>query len=498
MAALKIPPRFTLFLLILLAFLLRLPNLGYSFYGDEMFSLVRDSNHLLTDSCDRARPLYFSLLFLWRTIGFDGEVGLRLLSVVFGVLSVPLAWTIGHRIGGRGFAIGYSLLLATSPLHVEFSQELRMYSLIALASFAQLACYMHYRESGRRSALVFGTLAGLVGMYSHPFYCFYLLGFALLALLDRHTIRLMPFGISLFAIALLYLPNVANFFWLQSTFDVGFFQLHLLSVLLKLAAAFSVGFNLFRLADLAQGRGIGWEILADNRLYVLLCILVFGLLLIGAIRGMTRSDGRFMLYSTTALLVFPALVMYGLEIATYKNVVMAKFSIFLLPQALLVFAWGFQKLRLRALQIGVGVAYGFLIIAALGHFYTDPVHYGRRSNWRAAAALVQERAGREVAVVLIRDWKYYLLDYYGIHSRPYWLLVDSPKNITDYAPYLREKLAGKREVYYLREDDVQNANDPDDLILKTLREMSAVESTIHYNPRFELYHFRLAASYVDS
>lgn len=213
---------------------------------------------------------------------------------------------------------------------------------------------------------------------------------------------------------------------------------------------------------------------------------------------MTRSDGRFMLYSTTALLVFPALAMYGLEMATYKNVVMAKFSIFLLPQTLLVFAWGLQKLRLRPLQVGVGVGYSFLIAIALLHFYTDPVNYGRRSNGRAAAAYVEKRAGTQNAVVLIKDWKYHLLDYYGIHSRPYWLFVDSPKNITDYGRYLRERLAGKCEVIYVREDEVQNANDPDDLILRTLREMSAAESTIHYNPRFELYHFRLAASYVDS
>jgi hypothetical protein len=196
------------------------------------------------------------------------------------------------------------------------------------------------------------------------------------------------------------------------------------------------------------------------------------------------------LHSTIALLIFPAFFMYALEILAYKNVVMAKFAIFLLPQTLLVFAWGFRHLRLRSLQIGVGVVYGFLIAIALWHFYEDPVHYGRRANWKAAAEYVGERAGKERAVVLIRDWKYYLMDYYAIHSRPYWVFIESPKNIPDYRLYLQEKLAGKREIYYIREDEVQNAHDPTDIILKTLREMRTEESIIQYNPRFELHQFR--------
>ncbi len=49
----------------------RVPLLDYSFYGDEGFSLLRDSSQLLTSTEDRFRPLFFSLLYIWRQIGFD-------------------------------------------------------------------------------------------------------------------------------------------------------------------------------------------------------------------------------------------------------------------------------------------------------------------------------------------------------------------------------------------------------------------------------------------
>lgn len=493
MATPKISPRFTLFLLILLAFLLRLPNLGYSFYGDEEFSLLRDSDYFWTHSDDCHRPVFFTLLFLWRTIGFDGEIGLRLLPLIFGLLSVPLVWAVGHRLGGRSFALGFGLLLATSPVHIEFSQELRMYSLLVLLALAQLLCYLDYRERRRFSTLALGALVGLIGMYTHLFYGFCLGGFALLALLDRRTIRWKSYWISIVAVALLYLPNLGNVLWFYSMRNVEY-SVHLPSALPKLAASLAVGFNLFELPELGQGRGIGWQIVVENWYYVLPCILVFGLLLIGAIRTFAQSSERFALSLTVALLVVPTLLAYGFALATKKNIMGPKYLIFLLPFVLLLFVWGFQGVQRRLLQISLGILYSLIIGLSLIHFYTDSVHYGRRMNWHAAADYLTERIGSEAPVVLLQGYAERLLKYYGYETRPYWLRVyggGDSIGVSEYLPYLQEKLTRAREVYYLREDDLQNAVDPNDIVLKTLRVVGTDETCIQYNPRLQLYGWKL-------
>jgi uncharacterized membrane protein len=475
-----------------LALILRLPNLGYSFYGDEAFSLLRDSNHFLTTSEDRFRPIFFTLLFLWRTLGFDGEIGLRLLPLLFGILSVPLAWTIGNRLGGRGFALGLSLLLATSPIHVEFSQELRMYSLIVFLSFAQLACYLYYRENGHFSALIWGGLVALVGMYTHLFYAFYLLGFVWLALLERRVVQFGPFLISLLAVALLYLPNLGNLFYFGAVRSTGY-ATDPASALPKLASALSVGFNLFSLPDLAKGRGIGWQILWQNFHYVLPCLIVFGVLIVGAMRRMFRSRRGFELNSTLTLLIVPTFLAFALQIVTLKDFTSAKYLIFLLPQALLLFAWGFQGLERRSLQLVIGGFYGLIVGVALFHFYADPVHYGRRLNWRAAAEHLKKNLDDKTPLVLIERGSYPVLRYYGVGTSVYWLRAKAPEDsidINDYARYLRERLSGKRRVYYLREDETQNALDPKDITMKALRTLGTDEACIAYNPRLALYHWK--------
>jgi uncharacterized membrane protein len=482
-------------LVILLALLLRLPNLGYSFYGDEEFSVLRDSDHFLTESDDCHRPVFFTALFLWRTMGFDGEIGLRLLPLLFGLLSVPLAWAVGRRLGGRGFALGLSLLLATSPLHIEFSQELRMYSLIVLLTLAQLLCYLDYRERRRLSTLILGAVVGLIGMYTHLFYGFCLGGFALLALMDRDAIPWKRFWASLIPVALLYLPNLGNILWFYRNRNVEY-NVHLPSVLPKLAASLTVGFNLFGLPEMSEGRGISWSIIFGNWYYVIPCIVVFGLLLIGAIRVFSRPGNRFALSLTLALLVIPTLLAYGLAVAMKKNIMGPKYFIFLLPFTLLFLAWGFQGLQRRSLQIFVGVFYSLVIGISLVHFYTDPVHYGRRLDWRHVANYLTGRVGSEVPLILLQGYAEGLLQYYGPETHPYWIRVEDPRDTTEvanYLPYLRKKLAQDSEVYYLREDDLQNAVDPNDIVLKSLRALGTDEMHIQYNPRLRLYEWKLAA-----
>ena len=98
----------------------------------------------------------------------------------------------------------------------------------------------------------------------------------------------------------------------------------------------------------------------------------------------------------------------------------------------------------------------------------------------------------ETPLVLIEGIRYRELRYYSTPTRPYWKFIKAPNDsIGDYVFYLKEKLSRANEIYYLREDEVQNRLDPNDIVLKTLRSLGTEETCLQYNPRLILYHWRI-------
>jgi uncharacterized membrane protein len=77
-------------------------------------------------------PLYYWLLHGWMGLFGEGDVAVRALSGVFGVLALPLAWRLGDRVGGPRAARWTLVLVALSPFAVRYSTESRMYSLVML------------------------------------------------------------------------------------------------------------------------------------------------------------------------------------------------------------------------------------------------------------------------------------------------------------------------------------------------------------------------------
>ncbi len=72
-------------------------------------------------------------------LGAD-PVALRLLSVIFGFLAIPAIYLAARRLfGGSRVPLLAAFLLAINPMHVFYSQEVRMYGFVALLSIGILA-----------------------------------------------------------------------------------------------------------------------------------------------------------------------------------------------------------------------------------------------------------------------------------------------------------------------------------------------------------------------
>lgn len=77
-------------------------------------------------------PLYYFLLHFWIDVFGIGDSAVRALSGVLAVVTLPLAWFAGRRLGGRPVAWTTVLVFATSPYAFRYATEARMYSLVML------------------------------------------------------------------------------------------------------------------------------------------------------------------------------------------------------------------------------------------------------------------------------------------------------------------------------------------------------------------------------
>ena len=97
-------------------------------------------------------PLYYSVAWVWARIFGYGEVGLRSLSAICGVLMVPVVYLAGRKLISSRAGVIAAAFAACSPLLIWYSQEARSYQLLALlAAFSLLAFAFSLRRPTPRS-----------------------------------------------------------------------------------------------------------------------------------------------------------------------------------------------------------------------------------------------------------------------------------------------------------------------------------------------------------
>jgi mannosyltransferase len=139
---------------------------------------------------DGSPPLYYLLLHGWMRWLGTGDLAVRALSGIFSILTLPVAWAVGRRVGGEVAGWSLVLLLASSPFALRFATETRMYSLVTLLS---LLAYLALTEAVRRPSVGrLLLLAGTTGLLLLTHYwAFYLVGgmLGVTALRARHARR---------------------------------------------------------------------------------------------------------------------------------------------------------------------------------------------------------------------------------------------------------------------------------------------------------------------
>ena len=162
----------------LLAAVARLPTLGQqSYWLDEGYTvrLLRMSFSGMLHAIPRTEstpPLYYVTAWVWTRVFGDMEFGLRSLSALAGIATVPVAWAIARRVGGHRAAAIAGLLVAVSPLLVWFSQEARSYALATLLATLSVLCVVGWTQDRRGGWLAGWALTAALGLATHYFVAF--------------------------------------------------------------------------------------------------------------------------------------------------------------------------------------------------------------------------------------------------------------------------------------------------------------------------------------
>ncbi|WP_408960296.1 glycosyltransferase family 39 protein [Natrinema sp. 74] len=192
-----------LYPIILLAAALRLFRLeAESYWLDEAFSVttvLSNTPYELLVSVpgnDPHPPFYYLLLAGWTAVFGAGELATRSLSAVAGIATVVVLYGIGRRLFDREVGAIAAVLVAVSPFHVWYSQEVRMYSLLGFLTVLSFYWFVRMQTESPpdgtsvRAEVGYVIATVLLG-YTHVFGLF-----AILAqnayVFSRYLVRIVP------------------------------------------------------------------------------------------------------------------------------------------------------------------------------------------------------------------------------------------------------------------------------------------------------------------
>jgi mannosyltransferase len=156
-----------------LAAALRFAGLGHQgFWFDEGNTALLVHLHPgkmlgLIPQSESTPPLYYCVAWVWARLFGYGEAGLRSLSALAGVATVPIAYAAARRLVSERVGVVAAALTACNPFLIWYSQEARSYSLLVLLSAIALLAFAYARVKPTTRALTTWVIASGLALATH-------------------------------------------------------------------------------------------------------------------------------------------------------------------------------------------------------------------------------------------------------------------------------------------------------------------------------------------
>ena len=128
---------------------------------------------------DGSPPLYYMLLHVWMSVVGNSESQTHALSLLFGLLTVPVGTWIAWSLFGRRAGLIAAVLFAMNPFLTAYSQETRMYTLMSLLGLLATAGIIQGFIYRRRKYLILFAVCQALMLYTHAWGIFFGVGAAL-------------------------------------------------------------------------------------------------------------------------------------------------------------------------------------------------------------------------------------------------------------------------------------------------------------------------------
>jgi mannosyltransferase len=336
-------------------------------------------------------PLYHLSLAVWMRAFGSGEAAVRVFSALLAALYLPALYLLGKRLFSSRVALIAAVLAALNPFLVWYSQEARMYALVATLSLWSLYCFLRILETPRLSWWVAYLLLTVASLYTHLYAAFLLPGQLVFLLLypSRHR-RAWWEGGSAWGLSLLcFSPWLWRAWQLSGTTPSWRPSLSLSAMLQACLEAFTV-----RQVPLSR-RELG-IVLAASSIFVL--VGLFLPYVPQRISGSWRWRRLNMRPSVflILLLLIPFFLAYLLSFR--QQIFTVYYLIVIVAPYLLALAAGLDKTAMFSKIVGL-VCFLLVIASFLyGLRFNWSLDY-RKEEWRAAARYIAGRAGSGDAIL---------------------------------------------------------------------------------------------------
>jgi 4-amino-4-deoxy-L-arabinose transferase-like glycosyltransferase len=368
-------------------------------------------------------PLYYALLAVWRTWS-DSDWWLRSLSVLCGTATIPVVYSLGKRLFSDSAGRWSAALLSVLHIHVSYSQETRMYSLLVLLFACAFWGLVVGAREGRAAGWITYTVSASMLAYSHGLGCMYVLIlaglFPVLAagsppwrMWRRWLLANSVVGLLFGAYVLTYaqqIGDVAGHFWvrLESPEPPIFTTLFHWTVLpippMSEILVHQLGVHVSPL--LGQ-----WVWFAPVVVVLILAVTC------------VQADSRRVVASLLLAYTLPIVLLSAISVVVRPLLIPRVLLPTVVPMVLMLGALG-ASTWIRPLWRQVGLATVFTILL-VGDFYG--FRYGAKEQWREASRYLQEHVRSTDVVVINRGIGRFLIDRYDSRG----VLRQVPKLATD-------------------------------------------------------------------
>lgn len=521
---------------------------------DETFS-VWMASHNVADMLqwiiriDQHPPLYYLLLHYWINISGTTPFQVRMLSVLFGVATIPMIYLIGKRMSGAQMGLAAAMFLALSPYHIAFAQETRMYTLLtfnaSVAIYAlvrlltdsrsvrpigsQFREYLHawrtqgpvepdpqkdfsYRDdtlyqTGWRGWIFRHRWLPISAIETDLAWITFIV-FSAATLFSHNTAVLFPFAINIFVLGLMLFQRIRKS-GAPSTFQAPSFW-NWVKVQISIVLLWSPWIFFFmRQANTVYQRFWIPEPTWDGVIHVLKfflnasapmptnrAILIWGLYVLVLCLGLVyyrKSFSKFLFL--VALFAIPFLS--ELIVSIWRPIFWDRTLIWITIPLFLLLAAGIAQLKYRFLVIGMVGILGTINLFSAGDYY----RFYQKEDWYTAAGYVALFAEKDDLVLFNSNFVEIAFNYYfEPYENDYFIqvekqgvpldLLDSgvlePEMTTNDIPQLVSLLEGHDRVWLVYSHDLYT--DPNGIIPQTLAShRTLIQTKDFYGGKVQLY-----------